>query len=300
MPEPLILVVQGPTASGKTALAIALAQHFKTEIISFDSRQFYREMSIGTAVPSSSELAAVKHHFIQNESYVNAINAADFAQLAKPILNDLLQKNGAAVLVGGSALFADALLLGLDELPHDPVVQQKWQALYHEKGLAYLQEQLQVIDLSYFKVMDIQNSRRLIRALEIAEISGQSNLELRKGFKEIPANLQRFVINWPREQLYERINLRVDQMLAEGLEQEARHFFAAHQQYKTLQTVGYTEFFNCWKGELTAEQVPVLIKQHTRNYAKRQLTWMRRYSEVHYLDPLSATPISQQALDQIG
>jgi tRNA dimethylallyltransferase len=300
MSEPLILVVQGPTASGKTALAIALAQHFNTEIISFDSRQFYREMSIGTAVPSSSELAAVKHHFIQNESFVNAINAADFAQLAKPILDKLLQKNGVAVLVGGSALFADALVLGLDDLPHDAQVQAKWQELYQREGITSIQAALLKLDPAYYHEVDLHNSRRVIRALEIAEISGQSNVILRKGLKQAPAQLRRFVIDWPREQLYERIHLRVDQMLAEGLEQEARQFFDVHQQYKTLQTVGYTEFFSCWKEELTAEQVPVLIKQHTRNYAKRQLTWMRRYSEVHYLDPLSASSISQQALDQIG
>lgn len=300
MPEPLILIVQGPTASGKTALAIDLALHFKTEIISFDSRQFYREMSIGTAVPTIEELAAVKHHFIHNESHVNAINAADFARLAKPVLNDMLQKNGVVVLVGGSALFADALVLGLDDMPHDAQVQAKWQAVYQKEGLEFIQNALLGLDPEYYQKVALQNSRRVIRALEIAEISGKSNLELRKGLKQAPAQIERFVINWPREQLYERINLRVDQMLADGLEQEARQFFEAHQQYKTLQTVGYAEFFSCWKGELTAAQVPDLIKQHTRNYAKRQLTWMRRYSEVHYLDPLSATPISQQALDQIG
>ncbi|MFM8596318.1 MAG: tRNA (adenosine(37)-N6)-dimethylallyltransferase MiaA [Flavobacteriales bacterium] len=300
MQEPLILVVQGPTASGKTNLAISLAQHFNTEIISFDSRQFYKEMSIGTAVPSEQELSAVKHHFIQHTSYANAINAAEFAKLAQPILNELIKKFGVVVLVGGSALFADALLLGLDDLPHDPSVQEKWQTLFKEYGLAYLQEQLKRLDSAYFEVMDTQNSRRLIRALEIVEITGKSNLDLRNGFKAKPSNLQRFVIDWPRDQLYERIHLRVDQMLAEGLAQEATQLFNVHQQYKTLQTVGYTEFFDFWKGEIKQEQVSVLIKQHTRNYAKRQLTWMRRYPEVHYLDPLSSIPLDQQALDQIG
>jgi tRNA dimethylallyltransferase len=300
MQEPLILVVQGPTASGKTSLAIELAKHFQTEIISFDSRQFYREMTIGTAVPTSEECAAVKHHFIHNESYVNPINAAEFAAIAQPILKEILKKFGTVVLVGGSALFADALLLGLDELPHDPIVQEKWQALYRVRGLEYLQEQLQVLDPAYFEVMDIHNSRRLIRALEIAEISGKSNLQLRKGFKEIPANLQRFVIDWPREQLYQRINQRVEQMLAEGLAQEAQQFYGVHQQYKTLNTVGYTEFFNYFDGAIAADLVPALIQQHTRNYAKRQLTWMRRYEDVHYLNPLLVKSIFEQALDQIG
>lgn len=300
MQEPLILVVQGPTASGKTALAIDFARYFQTEIISFDSRQFYREMSIGTAVPTAEELGAVKHHFIHNESYMNPINAAEFASMAQPVLKEILNKFGAVVLVGGSALFADALLLGLDELPHDPLVQKKWQEVFENKGLEFIQAELLRLDHEFYPKVDLQNARRIIRALEIAEISGKSNNELRTGLRQTPAQLKRFVINWPRELLYQRINKRVEQMFEAGLEQEAQQFFEVFSQYKTLQTVGYTEFFNFWKGELTQEQVPNLIKQHTRNYAKRQLTWMRRYDDVHYLNPLSVQTIFEQAMDQIG
>jgi tRNA dimethylallyltransferase len=300
MQEPLILVVQGPTASGKTALAIALAQHFQTEIISFDSRQFYQEMSIGTAVPSTEELHAAPHHFIQCASYKDAINASQFETLARPVLERLLSERGVAVLVGGSALFADALIFGLDELPHDPEVQLKWQECFKEKGIEFLQAELQRLDPVYYAQVDIHNARRLIRALEVVEITGKSNSVLRKGLEKPLARTARFVIDWPREQLYSRIHLRVDQMLAAGLEEEAAQLFSNHLQYKSLNTVGYSEFFASWKGELTEAQVPLLIKQHTRNYAKRQLTWMRRYDDVHYLDPLSGEPLLKQALDRIG
>jgi tRNA dimethylallyltransferase len=300
MQEPLIFVVQGPTASGKTALAIALAQHFNTEIISFDSRQFYKEMSIGTAVPSNDELSAVPHHFIQHASFKDAINASQFEALARPLLKRLLSERGVAVLVGGSALFADALIYGLDDLPHDPVVQRKWQECFKEKGLDYLQAEFQRLDPEYFSQIDLHNSRRLIRALEVFEITGVSNAILRKGLEKPLARTERLVIDWPREQLYARINERVDVMLAEGLEVEAAQFFPVYAQYKTLNTVGYTEFFACWKGELDKMQVPSLIKQHTRNYAKRQLTWMRRYQNVHDLNPLATESLLLQALDRIG
>jgi len=300
MLEPLILVVQGPTASGKTALAIALAQHFNTEIISFDSRQFYKEMSIGTAVPSTEELQSATHHFIQHASFKDAINASQFEEQAKPLLEHLLSERGVVILVGGSALFADALIYGLDDLPHDPMVQLKWQEGFKEKGLEFLQAELQRLDPAYFAQIDVYNARRLIRALEVFEITGVSNCILRKGLEKPLARTERMVIDWPREQLYARINERVDLMLAEGLEAEAAQFFPVHTQYKTLNTVGYTEFFTCWNKELDKEQVSSLIKQHTRNYAKRQLTWMRRYENVHYLNPLAAESLLSQVLNRIG
>jgi tRNA dimethylallyltransferase len=300
MLEPLILVVQGPTASGKTALAIALAQHFNTEIISFDSRQFYKEMSIGTAVPSTEELQSATHHFIQHASFKDAINASQFEEQAKPLLEHLLSERGVVILVGGSALFADALIYGLDDLPHDPMVQLKWQEGFKEKGLEFLQAELQRLDPAYFVQIDVYNARRLIRALEVFEITGVSNCILRKGLEKPLARTERIVIDWPREQLYARINKRVDLMLAEGLEAEAAQFFPVHTQYKTLNTVGYTEFFTCWNKELDKEQVSSWIKQHTRNYAKRQLTWMRRYENVHYLNPLAAESLLSQVLNRIG
>ncbi|MEN9743368.1 MAG: tRNA ((37)-N6)-dimethylallyltransferase MiaA [Bacteroidota bacterium] len=298
--DPLVLVVQGPTASGKTTLAIELAQHFNTEIISFDSRQFYKEMPIGTAAPHAAELQAVKHHLIQHASFKEPINAAAFAKEAKSILDDLLQGKGLAVMVGGSAMFADALLLGLDELPHDPLVLEKWQKAFELNGLSYLQEQLHKYDPDFYQQIDVQNSRRLMRALEIHELTGKSNLELRKGMSEPNYNFKRIMIDWPRPALYERINLRVEMMFKEGLEQEVQQFYGQQAQYKSLQTVGYSEFFDLWDGKIAQDQVLPLIQQRTRNYAKRQLTWLRRYPELLRLDPNAPQTLLEQALLQIG
>jgi tRNA dimethylallyltransferase len=300
MPDKPIFVIQGPTASGKTSLAIALAQHYQTEIISFDSRQFYKELAIGVARPSAKELQQVPHHFIASHSITDPLNAAQFAAEARPVLEKLLQEKGAAVLVGGSALFADALLLGLDPLPHDADVQAKWQSIYEQEGLAALQKALLRQDPDFYLEVDIMNPLRLIRALEINELTGKSNIELRKGAKQDPGNLHRFYINWPRQELYERINWRVDQMILDGLEQEAASFYPDFQTNTALQTVGYQEFFAYFDGVYAKEEALDKIKQHSRNYAKRQLTWLSRYARIMALDPKSELSLQAQALQQIG
>jgi tRNA dimethylallyltransferase len=300
MPDKPIFVIQGPTASGKTSLAIALAQHYQTEIISFDSRQFYKELAIGVARPSAKELQQVPHHFIASHSITDPLNAAQFAAEAQPVLEKLLQEKGAAVLVGGSALFADALLLGLDPLPHDADVQAKWQSIFEQEGLAALQKALLRQDPDFYLEVDIMNPLRLIRALEINELTGKSNLELRKGAKEDPENLHRFYINWPRQELYERINWRVDQMILDGLEQEVASFYPDFQTNTALQTVGYQEFFTYFDGVYAKEEALDKIKQHSRNYAKRQLTWLSRYARIMALDPKSELSLQAQALQQIG
>jgi tRNA dimethylallyltransferase len=300
MPDKPIFVIQGPTASGKTSLAIALAQHYQTEIISFDSRQFYKELAIGVARPSAKELQQVPHHFIASHSITETLNAAQFAAEAQPVLEKLLQEKGAAVLVGGSALFADALLLGLDPLPHDADVQAKWQSIFEQEGLATLQKALLRQDPDFYLEVDIMNPLRLIRALEINELTGKSNLELRKGAKQDPENLHRFCINWPRQELYERINWRVDQMILDGLEQEVASFYPDFQTNTALQTVGYQEFFAYFDGVYAKEEALDKIKQHSRNYAKRQLTWLSRYARIIALDPKSELSLQAQALQQIG
>jgi tRNA dimethylallyltransferase len=300
MPDKPIFVIQGPTASGKTSLAIALAQHYQTEIISFDSRQFYTELAIGVARPTTEELQQVPHHFIANRSLTDPLNAAQFAAAAQPVLEKLLQEKGAAVLVGGSALFADALLLGLDPLPHDAGVQAKWQNCYEQEGLEALQKALLRQDPDFYQEVDVMNPLRLIRALVIQELTGQSNCELRKGAKQDPENLHRFYIDWPRQELYERINLRVDQMVLEGLEQEAASFYPAFLSYTALQTVGYQEFFAYFKAECSKEEALDKIKQHSRNYAKRQLTWLSRYDRIMALDSKSELSLLDQALQRIG
>ena len=300
MPDNPIFVIQGPTASGKTSLAIALAQHYQTEIISFDSRQFYKELAIGVARPSAQELQQVPHHLIASHSITAPLNAAQFAAEAQPILEKLLQENGSAVLVGGSALFADALLLGLDPLPHDAAVQAKWQSIFDQDGLEALQKALLRQDPDFYQEVDIMNPLRLIRALEINELTGRSNLELRKGAKQDLDNLHRFYINWPRQELYERINWRVDQMILEGLEQEAALFYPDFQTNTALQTVGYQEFFTYFNGVYAKEEAVDKIKQHSRNYAKRQLTLLSRYDRIIALDPKSELSLQAQALQQIG
>jgi tRNA dimethylallyltransferase len=300
MPDNPIFVIQGPTAAGKTSLAIALAQHYQTEIISFDSRQFYKELAIGVARPSAKELQQVPHHFIASHSITDPLNAAQFAAEAQPVLEKLLQEKGSAVLVGGSALFADALLLGLDPLPHDTDVQAKWQSIFEQEGLETLQKALLRQDPGFYQEVDIMNPLRLIRALEINELTGRSNLELRKGAKQDPENLHRFCINWPRQELYERINWRVDQMILDGLEQEVASFYPDFQTNTALQTVGYQEFFAYFDGVYAKEEALDKIKQHSRNYAKRQLTWLSRYARIMALDPKSELSLQAQALQQIG
>lgn len=300
MPDSSIFVVQGPTASGKTGLAISLADYFDTEIISFDSRQFYKELEIGVARPTHEELQQVKHHFIASHAVQAPLNAAQFATQAQPILTKLLQEKGSAVLVGGSALFADALLLGLDPLPHDIQVRTKWQKVFEQQGLLALQQALQQRDPIFYKEVDTKNPLRLIRALEVNELTGKSNLELRKGAKKDPENINRFVVNWPRPELYARIDARVDQMVLEGLEQEAASFYPHFQTLKALQTVGYQEFFAYFQGLYNRATAIEKVKQHSRNYAKRQLTWMSRYKEIQLLDPKSELSLLEQALQKIG
>ena len=300
MTEPLVFVVQGPTASGKTLLAIELAQRFQTEIISFDSRQFYQELNIGVARPTAEELAAVQHHFVATHSIQTPLNANEFAKQAQAKFTALAKQNGAVVLVGGSALFADALLLGLDPLPHDPSIQQKWQAFYAQEGLSALQNELAQKDPAFFAQIDQMNPVRLLRALEVVELTGQSNLELRGGPKADPPNLRRFLIEWPREELYARINRRVDLMIQEGLEQEARCFYPDQQKLQALQTVGYQEFFDFFNGQISRDEAIEKIKQHSRNYAKRQLTWLKKYAHIHALNPHAKPTIIDQALQRIG
>ena len=300
MTEPLVFVVQGPTASGKTLLAIELAQRFQTEIISFDSRQFYQELNIGVARPTAEELAAVQHHFVATHSIQTPLNANEFAKQAQAKFTALVKQNGAVVLVGGSALFADALLLGLDPLPHDPSIQKKWQAIYAQEGLSALQNELAQKDPAFFAQIDQMNPVRLLRALEVVELTGQSNLELRGGPKADPPHLKRFFIDWPREELYARINRRVDLMIKEGLEQEARCFYPDQQKLQALQTVGYQEFFDFFNGQISRDEAIEKIKQHSRNYAKRQLTWLKKYAQIHALNPHAKPTIIAQALQRIG
>ena len=294
-----LIVVQGPTASGKTDLAIELALKLKTEIISADSRQFYKELSIGTAKPNEKELSQVKHHFIDSFSIQDEITAAEFAKRAESVLNKLLEKHKYAVLVGGSGMFVDALIEGLDDIPVNRTIREELTVSYEEFGLQPLLDELATADPVFFERVDQNNPMRVIRALEAIRESGFKmsdlllNQERKKDFDVI-----RFSIDWPRDVLYNRINQRVDNMIGQGLIAEAEKLYE-FRYLNALNTVGYKELFQFLDGEINQNKAIELIKQHTRNYAKRQLTWLRRYTDLNYLNPNSDLSIFDQAMNTI-
>jgi tRNA dimethylallyltransferase len=272
-----LLVVGGPTAAGKTSLAIALAKHFGTEIISADSRQFYREMKIGNARATDEELAQVKHYLIADRSLSEALSAGAFAREALEVLEQLYQTREYAVLVGGSGLFIRALTEGLDEFPEvSEETREHVTKLFESEGLTGLQSALAEADPDYYEEVDQQNPVRLQRALEVSWSTGKPYSSFRRGQGSerpfIPIYLQP---SWTRETLYQRINLRVAQMVAAGLEAEAREL-GPQQHLAALQSVGYQEWWPYFEGTKTKEEVIELIQQNSRRYAKRQLTWNRR------------------------
>ncbi len=280
-----LLVVAGPTAIGKTAFAIELAKRYHTEIVSADSRQFYREMAIGTAKPSLAELSEAKHHFINSHSIVDTFTAGDYEKEALHLLNQLFAQYNLVVLVGGSGLFIKAVCEGFDEFPDiAPAIRNKLNEEYAANGLAPLQERLKQADPSYFNTVDSNNPQRVIRALEVIESTGIPYSSFRKAnAKARPFNIIKLGLNLPREQLYQRINQRVDNMMAEGLLEEVKQFLP-YQHLNPLNTVGYTELFDFLAGKQTLEEAISLIKQNTRRFAKRQLTWFRKDAEIVWLN----------------
>lgn len=275
-----LLYVAGPTASGKTSLAIALAQHFDTEIISCDSRQFYKEMSIGTAVPNSEELAAVKHHFIQQRSIHQPYSIGAFQREALDSLKTLFKTKDTVILVGGSGLYADALIDGLDYFPEvDPVFREQLNNQLEHDGIEALATRLKDIDPAYHQKVDLGNPHRLIRALEICLSSGLPYSSF-LGNKKAPTffKSQKIILQWDRSILYERINKRVDQMVAAGLEAEAQSLYP-NKDVNALQTVGYREWFTHFDGIFDRTTTLEEIKKNTRRYAKRQTTWFKRYQD---------------------
>ena len=291
----MIYLIQGPTASGKTSLAIQVAKHFNTEIISADSRQFYKGMNIGSAKPSEEELAQVPHHFIDNRTLEYPMNVADFETEARSILNELIRQNGTAVITGGSAQFIDALIYGIDPIPVFPDIQKQLNVELETQGIGFLQTKLKTLDFKAYEAIDIQNSRRVIRALEVMIGTGNSILFYQQK-KRIPFYpFLRFYVQWERADLYARINMRVDQMISEGLESEVTAL--RDSKYQTvLNTVGYKEWEMFFNGIETKEAVIEKIKQNSRNYAKRQLTWMKQYEDLIALNPYSEHSLLNQLL----
>ncbi len=284
--NPLLVIVSGPTGIGKTATGIELAQHFQSEIISSDSRQFFRELSIGTAVPSSEELTQIPHHFIHNLSVTDSYNASDFENDVLKLTSQLFKKHNILFLVGGSGLYIDAVCKGIDDLPTiSQEVRNKQQHLFESKGIDYLRDRLKEIDPEYYNKVDIHNHKRMLKGIEVYEMTGKpyssflSNKNKKRPFKTI-----KIVLDMNREDLYTRINVRVDKMIEAGLLNEAKAMLP-YRNLTPLKTVGYKELFEYFDNKITLAQAIELIKNHSRAYARRQLTWFRRYNDVNWFHP---------------
>lgn len=281
-----LIVIAGPTAAGKTALAIQLALHFRTEIISADSRQFYKEMNIGTAKPSAQELELVKHHFINSHSIHDLFSVGDFEKEAIALLKELFKQHDQVILVGGSGLFIDAVCNGFDDLPKaSKEIRERLNLILEEKGITTLQELLKKADPNYFNEVDIHNPQRLIRALEVFESTGKPFSAYRsKVKKKRNFNLIKLAINPTRAKLYEQINLRVDQMIEQGLIEEVKGLHK-NKGLNALNTVGYSELFEYLDGHYLKEEAIEKIKQNTRRFAKRQITWFKKTQDMKWFDP---------------
>lgn len=278
-----VLVIAGPTAVGKTAVAIAAAEALGTAVVSADSRQCYQGMAIGTAQPGPDELARVPHYFINTFPPEHNITAAVYEQLALGYLEEIFHGHNTAVVCGGTGLYIKALCEGLDEMPSvDEQISAFLLQEYRDKGLDWLQQRVREEDPDFYQQGEIHNPMRLIRALSFVRSTGDSILQYRSGVhKERPFRTVKVCLELPREQLYHRINQRVDQMMEEGLLEEVRQLFPLRH-LKNLQTVGYSELFAYLEGKSSLAEAVDKIKQHTRNYAKRQLTWFRKDPECHW------------------
>ena len=282
----VLLVIVGPTAVGKTSAAIGLAKYIGTEIISCDSRQMYREMNIGTAVPSKEELAEVHHHFVGHLSVQDYYNVSMFEQDVLALLPGLFAKNRIVIMTGGSGLYVDAICRGIDDLPHaDMELRNDLQEQYEQKGIEWLREQLKLFDPVHYKNVDIKNPQRMLKALEVSLQTGipysthLTNPARSRDFKIIKLGLTR-----PRPELNERINRRVDEMITSGLEKEAETLYNLRH-LNALKTVGYREIFDVMNGEYSIGEAVEKIKTNTRRYAKRQMTWFKRYPDTIWFSP---------------
>lgn len=281
-----LIVIAGPTASGKTAFAIQLAKALDTVIISADSRQFYKEMSIGTAAPTAEELLQVKHYFIHNISIKNKYDVADYEREVLQLLDELFKTHDNVILTGGSGLFIDAVCNGIDKMPDvQPETRNKVEILHQEGGIDALSKEVQHIDPEYFAIVDKQNPRRLQRALEICYQTGKTYTSFRQGnAAQRDFGIVKYALLWDRQELIDRIDRRVDLMMENGLFEEAKALYPMRE-LNALNTVGYKELFAHFDGQCTLAEAVEQIKIHTRQYAKRQMTWLRRDESYQWIMP---------------
>jgi tRNA dimethylallyltransferase len=281
-----VIIIAGPTAVGKTGVAIEIAKHFSTEIISADSRQCYKELNIGVARPSEVELASVPHYFIASHSIHQTVNAGVFEQYALDKTEQVFMNKDLLVMVGGTGLYIKAFCEGIDEIPTIPEsIRNEIIAGYNHYGLSWLQEQVKKSDPEFYAVGEIQNPQRLMRALEVFKTTGKSILYFRKGKKaERNFNIIKLALELPKELLHQNINNRVDAMMEAGLLNEVKSLMP-YQHLNALQTVGYKELFDCLNGKVHLTDAIASIKKHTRQYAKRQLTWFKKDKEYTWFHP---------------
>jgi tRNA dimethylallyltransferase len=298
--KPLLIVIAGPTASGKTDLAIELALIFHTVIISADSRQFYKEIPIGSAAPNKNQLAKVEHYFVGNRSIHHPYNVSEYENEAISLLDNLFALHSVVIMAGGSGLYIDAVCYGLDVLPDpDPLLRHQLQALYHEQGIEALRTQLRLLDAEFYRQVDLKNPVRLMRAIEVCLLSGKSYSSLRTGQSKL-RNFQtlKLALDVPKPLLIERINRRVDEMIQMGLIEEAKRLLP-YKNLPPLRTVGFKEMFAYFEGQYTLEQAIEKIKINTRKFAKRQITWFKKDPLYHWVSPNDIQQINRLIRNEI-
>ncbi len=280
-----LIVILGPTGVGKTDLSIELANHLQCPIISADSRQIYKGLSIGTDAPTKQQLQRAKHYFIGTLSVEDYFSASEFEDKAIELLAELHKSNNHVIMSGGSMMYIDAVCKGIDDIPTiDPILRKELMSQYEKEGLDSIRMQLRMLDPLFYNQVDLKNHKRVIHALEVCIMTGKPYSSLRTNkVKERSFEIVKIGLTRPREQLYARINARVDQMIEKGLVEEARSFYS-YKHLNSLNTVGYKELFMHFDGHCTLEFAIDKIKQHSRNYARKQLSWFNRSNDIHWID----------------
>lgn len=299
--KPTLFVILGPTASGKTGIALTIAKHFHTEIISADSRQFYREIPIGTAAPTKEQLAEVPHHFIAQRSIFEDYNISEFETDVLDFLSKKFQEKDVMIMVGGSGLYIDAVCKGIDDLPNpDPALRKKLTHLFESQGISALQELLKQLDPEYYGQVDVNNPKRLLRALEVCKQTGKKYSDLRLNQPaERDFRIVKIGLELPREQLVKQIHHRTDEMMNHGLLEEAKAMLP-HRNQNALNTVGFKELFEYFDNKCTLEYAIEKIKTNTRRYAKRQMTWFKKDQEIHWFTPAEVDEIETFMADKVS